>query len=336
VSRKAIVAACALLLGSGWVAAEERSSCQICHLDPEMIDDQEVLDFVRRESGSVHAEAGISCQDCHGGNADPAVADDPTAAMDEEFRANPYRGRPARRDIPKFCGSCHSDPDYMRRFKPDARVDQEKEYWTSQHGKLLAKGDENVATCIDCHGAHGIRRKDDAESTVYPTKVAETCRACHADPDHMKGYKRADGSPLPTDQYARWRQSVHAKALLEKGDLFAPTCNDCHGNHGANPPGIASVAFVCGQCHGREARLFRASAKHDGFEGHNELLQESGGEGCTACHEPDTPQAAPPPANRLGKRLAAAPPAARRTAAVSSIINPPWVWNSAPVTRAAK
>ncbi|RMG44584.1 MAG: hypothetical protein D6718_09670 [Acidobacteria bacterium] len=278
------------LVATAWAGAQEQSSCLTCHQDKELFD-EEMLQFVRKEAQSVHAAAGLSCHDCHGGNPDPAVADDPGAAMDEGFDGNPYRGRPARRDIPRFCGRCHSDPDYMRRFRPDARVDQEREYWTSHHGKLLAKGDERVATCIDCHGAHGIRGKDDAESSVYPTRVAETCRSCHADPEHMRGYKTADGRPLPTDQYARWRQSVHAKALLEKGDLFAPTCNDCHGNHGANPPGIASVAFVCGQCHGREARLFRASGKHDGFQRHNEFLAEAGGEGCASCHEPGSPQA---------------------------------------------
>ena len=76
------------------------------------------------------------------------------------------------------------------------------------------------------------------------------------------------------DQLARWQQSVHARALVERGDLSAPTCNDCHGNHGAMPPGVESVTFVCGQCHGREASLFRASAKHEGFVAHNEMFRE--------------------------------------------------------------
>src|SRR5205823_4750615 len=83
--------------------------------------------------------------------------------------------------------------------------------------------------------------------------------------------------------YARWRISVHAKALLEKNDLTAPTCNDCHGNHGATPPGVQSVSFVCGNCHGREAELFRKSAKFEGWTRHNELL--AGGAKCGDCHD---------------------------------------------------
>jgi hypothetical protein len=177
----------------------------------------------------------------------------------------------------------------MRRFRPDARVDQEREYWTSRHGTLLRQGDDKVAVCTDCHGVHGILRPSDPRSSVYPTRVAETCRGCHADAARMAGYTLADGRPLPVDQYERWSRSVHAAALIDKEDLSAPTCNDCHGNHGATPPGLESVAFVCGQCHGREADLFRASPKRTGFETHNEFLASldaaAGAAPCAACHE---------------------------------------------------
>jgi len=235
---------------------------------------------------------GLSCQDCHGGNPDPTLADDGDAAMDPAFAPNPFRGAPKRTGIPDFCGRCHSDPTYMKQYKPDLRVDQETEYWTSVHGKRLAGGDTKVATCVDCHGVHGILRIDNNEAPVFPTHVAETCGHCHADPTHMKGYTLPDGRPLPVDQVERWKRSVHANALLVKEDLSAPTCNDCHGNHGATPPGVESVAFVCGQCHGREADLFRASPKHTAFQEHNEYLKDAGNEGCRSCHTAPEPQAA--------------------------------------------
>ena len=178
----------------------------------------------------------------------------------------------------------------MKQFNPSLRVDQQEEYWTSQHGKALKRGDEKVATCVDCHGVHGILAPGDPSSPVYPTHVAETCKGCHADAARMKGRHTADGRPLPIDQYARWRRSVHAAALLDKGDLSAPTCNDCHGNHGATPPGLESIALVCGQCHGREAELFRASPKLQGFDRHNAMLAEAGAASCVDCHEPPAPQ----------------------------------------------
>lgn len=271
-------------------AAPAATSCTACHSDPGMFEGDS-LAIPAAFAHDVHGQVGLSCHDCHGGNPDPELREDPSA-MDPGFAANPYRGVPDRTGIPAFCGRCHSDPAYMRRFRPDLRVDQEREYRASHHGTALALGDAKVATCVDCHGIHGIRRISDPDSPVYPKRVAETCRACHGDPKRMAGYTLADGRPLPVDQYAHWRQSVHARALLDRDDLSAPTCNDCHGNHGATPPGVDAVGFVCGQCHGREAELFRASAKQGGFEEHNALLDGVGEEGCASCHSDPEPQAA--------------------------------------------
>jgi cytochrome c553 len=264
------------------------SSCIACHGNPDMVDEAS-LKIVSGFQQGVHAAAGLSCEDCHGGNPDPTLAGDIGKAMDEGYKPNPFRGAPKRAQVPAFCGRCHSDATYMKRFKPELRVDQEQEYRTSQHGRLLKTGDTRVATCIDCHGVHGIVAPADPQSPVYPTKVAQTCARCHADPKHMAGYKLPDGRPLPVDQYALWQQSVHARALLEKEDLSAPTCNDCHGNHGAVPPGVESIAFVCGQCHRREADLFRASRKKQLFDQHNEYVASAGSAGCAGCHEPPDP-----------------------------------------------
>jgi hypothetical protein len=85
------------------------------------------------------------------------------------------------------------------------------------------------------------------------------------------------GRPIGTDQYEQWRQSVHAKALLDKGDLSAPTCNDCHGNHGAVPPQVSSVANACGTCHGKIAGLFAKTQMKHAFE-------RVGLPGCATCH----------------------------------------------------
>lgn len=279
-----------LPFGGAAVAQGSESSCLNCHGDADLFADEHLA--IARDFGSdVHASTGLSCHDCHGGNSDPALSDDMDAAMDPDHEPHPYIGAPSAADVPGFCGRCHSDAAFMRRFNPSPRVDQEEEYWTSQHGLALRQGDSRVATCVDCHGIHGIRRTSQPESQVYPTNVAETCNTCHGSAEHMLGTLRADGRPISIDQYARWRQSVHASAMFDKEDLSAPTCNDCHGNHGAMPPGLDSINFVCGQCHGREAELFRNSSKRDAFEIHNELLAEAGADGCAACHEGPEPQA---------------------------------------------
>ena len=255
------------------------TSCTHCH-GGEMFD-QAAQRKVKHFNIDVHSQVGLSCHDCHGGNPDPKLGDDIGAAMDPLFKPNPYVGAPKRPNIPDFCGRCHSSAAYMKRFNPAARVDEVSEYWTSNHGQKLKSGVTDVATCIDCHSVHDIRRKGNPDSPVYPTRVAETCSRCHSDPKRMS----ANGRSIPVDQYASWRRSVHAKALLEKGDLTAPTCNDCHGNHGATPPGIASIRFVCGSCHAREEELFRASPKAAGWDRHNELLAATPDGKCGTCHD---------------------------------------------------
>ena len=97
----------------------------------------------------------------------------------------------------------------------------------------------------------------------------ETCGACHADAKTMAGFTRADGSPLPTTQLAEYRDSVHGRALLVRGDLGAPACNTCHGNHAASPPGVAQVSRSCSLCHSANASLFDGSKHKHAFDQHN-------------------------------------------------------------------
>jgi len=268
-------AALTLLLATVTFAAQPPTSCTNCHSSSLFTPQQRAK--VQSLHNDVHYDAGLSCHNCHGGN--PDVNADKAHAMDAKFAANPFVGRPTRAQIPDFCGKCHASAEVMKKFNPAARVDIVQEYRTSVHGQKLAQGDTNVATCIDCHSVHGIRAKTSPDSPVYPTHVAETCSRCHSDATKMASYQ------IPTDQFARWRVSVHAKAMFEKNDLTAPTCNDCHGNHGATPPGVESVSFVCGTCHGREAELFRKSPKMAGWTNHNELL--ASGAKCADCHADD-------------------------------------------------
>ena len=91
-----------------------------------------------------------------------------------------------------------------------------------------------------------------------------------------------------------------------RGGRGAPACNNCHGNHGAAPPGVSSVGNVCGQCHPVNADMLRQSPHSKIFEekgifaceschGHHKISQPAHemlgtGEGsvCVKCHEPDS------------------------------------------------
>ena len=268
------ILAAAFILGAAASAAgqsaAEPNSCLTCHMT---LTDARLSSPARTFAGpDVHRDRGFACVDCHGGNptgSDKARAHD--AAGKESAMA--FRGKPNGSAIVATCARCHSDAELMRTYAPQQRVDQAAEYATSVHGKRLAAGDANVATCASCHGAHGIRLVRDAKSPVFPTNVAQTCASCHADAKRMASYKLADGTPLPTHQFADYQKSVHFAALTKGNDLSAPTCNDCHGNHGAAPPGVGSMANVCGTCHVVFAQKFETSV-------HKQIFDK----GCVECH----------------------------------------------------
>ena len=250
--------ACLLLLTAAAVAAD-KNTCIDCHSEMDKPYQVTAAEF----SQNIHAQKGLTCTSCHGGDA--------TSDSDAMSPRAGFRGHIDRKQVPELCGSCHSDAAKMRQYNPSLRTDQLSQYRTSVHGKNLAKGDTHVAVCTDCHGIHDIRPATDPRSNVHPLNVANTCKRCHADADYMKGYK------IPHDQFAGYTASVHYKALTEGGDLSAPTCTTCHGNHGAAPPGLATVENVCATCHVFQAELFQKSP-------HESAFAAMGSGGCITCH----------------------------------------------------
>jgi hypothetical protein len=266
-----------------------KDSCLDCH--SQLPGDLQKPALAFRDS--VHLRNQFTCASCHGG--DPN-SDDPQVAMS---RTRGFVGVPARTAIPKLCAQCHSNPDFMRKYNPSERVDQYAEYATSVHGQRLSRGDTKVAVCVDCHGVHNIVPVRDPTSPVYPLNLPKTCAHCHAQAAYMAPYK------IATDQYANYLKSVHWEELSQRGDLSAPNCATCHGNHGARPPAVSSVAAVCGTCHVFEAQLFEKSPHQPVFSSlptgacvvchsNHAILKAtdrmlSGRDAiCSQCHEPDS------------------------------------------------
>jgi len=205
-----------LLAASGAWAAKD--SCFECHMvqkgpSPIFKDD-------------VHYKYGISCVDCHGG--DPKE-DRANAAMSDERGMKP---RVTREGTPDFCGTCHSDAAFMRKYKPGQRVDQLALYRKSVHGVQLAKGNMKAAQCVDCHGVHNTRAVSDPQSAVSPSRLADKCGACHGEVARL------------------FKQSPHAKAFATSG---MAACSVCHSSHGTERTSIAMLTGtkpVCARCHG--------------------------------------------------------------------------------------
>lgn len=237
--------------------ALQRESCLICHRQLE----KETSQPVRLWSKSVHARSNVGCAECHGG--------DPTSTVMKEAHGEGFMGAPDPKEIPRFCGGCHSKPSRMRQY--NLRTDQLELYLISEHGRRLKAGDKNVATCVSCHGSHEVYNVNDPISPVYRSNVPATCAGCHANGEYMKGYD------IPTDQFAEYEAGYHGSLLLEKNNFKVPTCADCHGIHGASPPGPEEVVSVCGNCHVVTTNYFKQSS-------HWRALREGGLPNCDTCH----------------------------------------------------
>ena len=251
-----------LAVGAPVAFAQSRAdnNCLTCHRDFE--DDDGPSHMI---SGDIHYQVGLGCEQCHGG--DPTLDD-----MDEVRASKGFRGVPKAQEVPAFCARCHSDAAYMHEHNPSLPVDQLDKYKTSEHGRrLFGKGDAKVATCVSCHSVHVINSARLPHSSTYPKNLPFTCGSCHADTAYMADYN------ISTDQLDHYRRSVHGIALLDQDDLAAPACNDCHGNHGAAPPGVASLSAVCGMCHALESDLFNNSPHRPAFD-ENDLPA------CETCH----------------------------------------------------
>jgi hypothetical protein len=231
---------------------DETYGCIICHADKR-----------RAFQQGVHAERGIRCETCHGG--------DPGAIEIAPAHRGRFLGSPTKFEILNLCSECHSDPNEMRQFGLSA--DQLAEFRTSRHGQLLLGArDTNAPTCTDCHDAHLIRPVQDARSKSHPLNIPTMCAKCHQDEALMATYGE------PTDQYERYRAGAHGKAVFEDRNFAAPTCIGCHGSHAALPPSVRQVTDVCGRCHVAIAQSFYAGP-HAQAAGDPERFA-----GCLACH----------------------------------------------------
>lgn len=241
--------------------------CAVCHSDENKMNSLGVsikTDQYKNLVNSVHGRLDISgkqrivqCITCHNAHGIRKITD-------RRSPVNPV-------NVPQTCTKCHGSADYMKNYNSSLPVDQLTKYRTSVHGELNQKGNPKAAECASCHGSHNILSSKDVRSAVYKFNIPETCGKCHSDKEYMKEFG------IPADQLEKYRKSAHGKAVFEKQDLSAPVCNDCHGNHGAVPPGLSAVSNVCGSCHALNAQLFSESP-------HKPAFDKAGYPECETCH----------------------------------------------------
>jgi hypothetical protein len=140
-----IISALALCVGLVKTVRAEEIVCIQCHSGlPEKFSAP-----VKLWQKSIHAENGIACNACHGG--------DPKDAANAMSPARGFLGVPKPDDIPAFCGRCH--------------VGVLKDFLASAHGRALGKGGP---TCVTCHGNHHVLK------VTLDLINEKTCSQCHS------------------------------------------------------------------------------------------------------------------------------------------------------------
>lgn len=230
------------------------SSCINCHKNDN---------YYMEWQESAHFNSNIECSICHKGNSGEESKEKAHLNLKKFF---------TKKEIVYLCGKCHEDKNFITKFNPNLKTEQLSSYKTSKHGiSLFEKDDKNVATCIDCHNHHKVLKVSNPLSPVYPLKIVETCAKCHSNKELMGKYK------ISGNEVEDYKKSVHYDLLVNKNDLSAPTCKDCHGSHGAIPPGVSSIRFVCGNCHILNQEMFEQSP-------HKKPWEENNFKYCEECH----------------------------------------------------
>ena len=94
-----------------------------------------------------------NCASCHG--------------FHNIFPSSDVRSSVNADNLNQTCGRCH--------------VKIYGEYKRSTHGRaVLAKGNKDAPSCINCHGEHDILPPREDASAVAATHIPETCSQCHS------------------------------------------------------------------------------------------------------------------------------------------------------------
>lgn len=239
-------------------------SCLTCHGDAGDWGPDEQRFFISEESlaDDVHRQAGVTCQDCHGG--DPTAAN-PTGA---HAAASGFRGP---EEVENACGTCHRD----------AWVGVKQKGVHFKAGKKDETGRGSSMGCGVCHGkAHGMTPVDDSRSSVFLDNQVKTCGGCHE------------------EEHRTYAESTHGHGLQASGLLVTAVCADCHGAHeiyrAADQRSTlhsSKIADTCAKCHAFIQERLQRSV-HGRGSGLGGLADRTtpGGKGnrepsCNDCHQ---------------------------------------------------
>ncbi len=262
--------------------------CDSCHPGDDLHEVGIPQTETRAQEGMLLVNDLVSCVSCHD---EPACEGRPVAPEDPFF----YRGGPVS-DVSELCFRCHLEED-MVQFNPHEE-------------SFLPDGTINPDTCDYCHvdvpDPASARSIEDIELRVGSIN---TCRGCHLTTPHAGTHEHQ--VEAPAEMVARMedtRTRTGVTIVLDPhGRVF---CVSCHNPHPPgvlrSPPAYAGYGTTSGQplipsdfyervtvreTQRRNETLMGAGAEGPPLAADNEepdflRLPLSGGELCSACHDP--------------------------------------------------
>jgi hypothetical protein len=203
---------CHTLVGNyphpAWNAASRRDAtldlkkvCTRCHTTQA----EKAQDSVHGAALDSGNKSAAVCTDCHTAHTVRQLTDPQTGEL---LTASHVL-------IPQMCAQCHN-AIYQK-------------YKASVHGAALINEDnQDVPTCIDCHGVHNI---EDPTTSYFRLQSPLLCAKCHTDPKIMGKYG------ISTDVLDTYVADFHGTtvSVFEKqspdAEVNKAVCYDCHGIH---------------------------------------------------------------------------------------------------------
>jgi len=165
---RCLVSATFLALSFQVLAAADKNSCVDCHQKTDFFAEYPKLhEYYHQWLGSPHEQAGLTCEDCHGGRPNEASM---KRAHKGVLPMSAKRSSLHATRQPDTCGECHRA--------------NKRQFVKSKHYQALM-GERSAPTCTTCHPAMGRRPE-------LRTIVLNACRNCHAEGN-------AEGLPLIAD-----------------------------------------------------------------------------------------------------------------------------------------
>ncbi|GAB4396367.1 MAG: cytochrome c3 family protein [Rhodoferax sp.] len=202
---------------------------------------RELLTVTAEKLGqSVHAK--MECVACH------------TDLKDNADKAATHGQRDAIKLDKVDCAGCHlnlwkaAQSAGQAKDKPrlEVIVKNIEAYQKSFHARPNQNFPDQVnATCDGCHDTHSfnIPARNTPEYDQWRLGIPETCgKTCH------------------TEQLETYAGSIHGKTVMEKHDVKAAVCTDCHLTHSitssSDTPFVQAITDRCGSCHKENLKTY--------------------------------------------------------------------------------